>query len=146
MSSTDESDEDVLQETAAEKEARQEHSREGGDTKFLAVLQRIGWNEGGTVSEHIARFVAEHVQEFVRERLNPTSKIMDALAWWAAKEATWPMVAAVARHSLCVPAAVGCSERGFSATGHIVRARRFRLSNDKVTELLHLCNNLDADP
>ena len=129
-----------------EKEAQQEHSREGGDTKFLAVLQSIGWNEGGPLSEHTARFVAEHVQEFVRERLNPTSKITDALAWWAAKEATWPMVAAVARHSLCVPAAAGCSERGFSATGHIVRARRSRLSDDKVTELSHLCNNLDADP
>ena len=146
MSSTDESEEDVLQETTAEKEAQQERSCEGGDTKFLAVLQSIGWDEGGPVSEHTARFIAKHVQEFVRERLNPTSKITDALAWWAAKEATWPMVTAVARHSLCVPVAAGYSERGFSATGHIVRARRSRLSDDKDTELSHLCNNLDTDP
>ena len=146
LSSTDESEEDVLQKTAVEKEAQQEHSCKGGNTEFLAVLQSIGWDEGVLVTDTTARLVAEHVQEFIRERLNPMSKIKDALAWWAAKEATWPMVAAVAQHSLCVPAAAGCSERGFSATGHIVRARRSRLSDDKVTELSHLCNNLDTDP
>ena len=144
LSSTDESEEDVEPETRAEKEARLKRRREAGDTEFLAVLQSIGFDgDGEEVDEATARLISQHVQEFVRERLNPTSKIRDALAWWAAKEATWPMVAAVARHSLCVPAAAACSERGFSATGHIVRARRSRLSDDKITELSHLCNNLD---
>ena len=155
LSSTDESEEDAPQETAAGQYAGQDagqdagqgRSHEGGDPEFMAVLQSIGMHGGGcSVDDATARLVAQHVQEFVRERLNPTTKIKDALAWWAAKEATWPMVAAVARHSLCVPAAAACSERGFSATGHIVRARRSRLSDDKVAELSHLCNNLDADP
>ena len=100
-------------------------------------------DEGGGVDEATARLIAQHVQGVVRERLNPTSRIKDALAWWASKESTWPIVAAVARHSLCVPAAAACSERGFSVTGHIVRARRSRLSDDKIVELPHLCNNLD---
>ena len=143
LSSSDES-EDERPETMAEKEARQKRRHEGGgDAEFLGVLQSIGFDEHEEVDDATARLVNEHVQEFVRERLNPTSKIRDALQWWAGKEATWPMVAAVARHSLCVPAAAACSERGFSATGHIVRARRSRLSDDKITELSHLCNNLD---
>ena len=95
-------------------EARQQCREErGSDTEFLAVLDSIGMGgEGEAVDEATARLVDQHVQEFVRERLNPTSKIRDALAWWASKESTWPMVAAVARHSLYVLAATTCSERG----------------------------------
>ena len=150
MSSTDESEEEVeaaeeVQAAGGVEEQRWRES-EGGDQEFAAVLQSIGWGAGHPLDAATSRLVTQHVQEFVRERLSPTSQIKDALAWWAAKEATWPMVAAVARHSLCVPAAAACSERGFSATGHIVRARRSRLSDEKIEELSHLCNNLDEDP
>ena len=88
------------------------------------------------------RVIEQHVREYMRERLQPGGRrIKDALAWWSTNHARWPMVAAVARHSLCVPAAAACSERGFSRTGHIVRARRSRLSDDRITELSHLsCN------
>ena len=88
------------------------------------------------------RFVDQHVQEFLRERLHPTKKVKDALAWSAVNEPRWPMVAAIAKHSLCVPTSV-CSERAFSATGHLVRARRSRLSDEKIEELSHLSYNLD---
>ena len=113
---------------------------------FRALLKNIGWAGGHGLDDATRRLVTQHVHEFVRERLNPTTKIKDALAWWAAKEATWPMVAAVARHSLCVPAAAACSERAFSAMGHIVRARQARLSDDKIEQLSHLWSNLDEDP
>ena len=89
LSSTDESEEDAEPETRAEKEEWLKCRRKAGDTEFLAVLQSIGMDgDDGGVDEATARLVAQHVQEFVRERLNPTSKIKDALAWWAAKEAT----------------------------------------------------------
>jgi len=91
------------------------------------------------------RFLKQHVQEFIRDWLNPTRKVKDALAWWAANEQRWPMVAAVARHSLCVPAAAACSERAFSHSGHLVRARRSRLGDEKIEQLLHLSNNLDIE-
>ena len=91
------------------------------------------------------RFLKQHVQEFIRDRLNPTRKVKDALAWWAANEQRWPMVAAVARHSLCVPAAAACSERGFSRSGHLVRARRARLGDEKIEQLSHLSNNLHIE-
>ena len=146
LSSTDDSEQDEPQATTLGQEAQTE-DRRGGDTEFLAVLDSIGMYRGREgVDAATCRLVVQHVQEFIRERMNPTSKIKDALAWWAAKEATWPMVAAVARHSLCVPASAACSERGFSATGHIVRARRSRLSDEKITELSHLCNNLEEHP
>ena len=104
----------------------------------------MGGGEG--IDEATQRLVAQHVHEYVRKRMSPTTQIKDALVWWAAKEATWPMVAAIARHSLCVPAAAACSERGFSTTGHIVRAWRSCLSDEKIEELSHLTNNLDEDP
>ena len=92
-----------------------------------------------------ARLIEQHVEEFLKERLHPTKRVKDALAWWAVHEAKWPMVAAVARHSLCVPAASACSERSFSMTGHLVRARRARLSDNKIEELSHLSSNLDPE-
>ena len=150
LSSTDDSD-DEEESPGATVEAQPQTegtSEGGGDIEFEAVMKSIGMMGGNpeALNPMTERTIGEHVREFVRERLNPTSKIKDALAWWAAKEASWPMVAAVARHSLCVPAAAACSERGFSATGHIVRARRSRLTDEKVAELSHLSNNLDAHP
>ena len=145
LSSTDESEEEDAPEGRVE-EGQQRHEHRGGDQEFAAVLESIGMGGGQTIDEATSHLVAQHVHEFVRERLSPTTHIKDALAWWATKEATWPMVAAVARHSLCVPASAACSERGFSATGHIVRARRARLSDEKIEELSHLSNNLEADP
>ena len=146
LSSTDESEEEVEPAGRAEEEQQRGDSG-GGDREFAALMESIGMMGGGEgIDEATERLVAQHVHEFVRERMSPTTQIKDALAWWAAKEATWPMVAAVARHSLCVPAAAACSERGFSATGHIVRARRSRLSDEKIEELSHLTNNLDQDP
>ena len=147
LSSTDESEEDVAQPAQAQERAQQGSEHQGGDRPFIAVMESIGmWGNEQPNDAATTRVLGEHVHEFVRERLSPTTHIKDALAWWAAKEATWPMVAAVARHSLCVPAAAACSERGFSATGHIVRARRSRLSDDKIEELSHLCSNLEVDP
>ena len=92
--------------------------------------------------EATERVIAEHVREYMAERLQPgRRRIKDPLEWWSTNHVRWPMVAAVARHSLCVPASSGCSEKGFSSTGHIVRARRARLGDEKIEELSHLSNN-----
>ena len=101
--------------------------------------------ERNVVDAPTERWLKQHVQEFLRERLHPPKRVKDALAWWAANEQWWPMVAAIARHSLCVPAAAACSERGFSATGHLVRARRARLSDDRIEQLSHLTHNLEFE-
>ena len=145
LSSTDESEEEVEPARGAEEEQQGGGSSGGGDSEYATLMRNIGWAGGRKLDDATERLVAQHVHEFVRERMSPTTHIKDALAWWAAKEATWPMVAAVARHSLCVPAAAACSERGFSGTGHIVRARRARLSDEKIEELSHLSNNIE-DP
>ena len=146
LSSTEDSDDGLEPTSGAGEEAPQTAGTSGGagDPEFDAVLHSIGFGgrNSGALNLATERTIGEHVREFVRERLNPTTKVKDAFAWWAAKEASWPMVAAVARHSLCVPAAAACSERGFSGTGHIVRARRSRLTDNKVAELSHLSNNL----
>ena len=88
LSSTDDSEEDEPQATTSGQEAQTEDGG-GGDTEFLALLDSIGMYRGREgVDAATCRLVVQHVQEFIRERMNPTSKIKDALAWWAAKEAT----------------------------------------------------------
>ena len=141
-----ESSDDSEEEGNAQAALEEEDPQNDGDPEFAEVMRSIGMDGvPGDVDEATTKLVGQHVQEFVRERLSPLSRIKDALAWWAAKEATWPMVAAVARHSLCVPVAATCSERGFSGTGHIVRSRRARLSDEKIEKLSHLSNNIDVE-
>ena len=109
----------------------------------MACIGKDGYHRG--LDGPTTRLLEQHVDEFLNERLHPTKRVKDPLAWWAVHEAQWPMVAAVARHSLCVPAAAACSERSFSITGHLVRTRRARLSDEKIEELSHLSCNLDCD-
>ena len=115
-----------------------------GGHEAMEGVQQSG-KERNAVDAPTERWLKQHVQEFLRERLHPPRRVKDALAWWAANEQRWPMVAAIARHSLCVPAAAACSERGFSATGHLVRARRARLSDDRIEQLSHLTHNLQFE-
>lgn len=83
-----------------------------------------------------------HVRAFVAERNTPV-KVKDTLEWWSQNAGRWPMIAAVARHSLCVPASSATSERSFSKTGHIVRARRARLGDERIRQLTFLSWNPD---
>ena len=83
-----------------------------------------------------------HVDGFVAEHNKPVT-VKDPLDWWLRNAARWPIVAAVARHSLCVPASSATSESSFSKTGHIVRARRARLGGERIWQLSFLSWNPD---
>ena len=86
--------------------------------------------------------IAQDVNDFMNERRN-VGRERDALGWWSRQMNRWPIVAAVARHTLCVPASSATSERAFSKTGHIVRARRASLSDENVERLTFLSWNGD---
>ena len=86
--------------------------------------------------------IEEDVHDFVVERMN-LGREKDALGWWSRHMSRWPMVAAVARHSLCIPASSATSDRAFSKTGHIMRARRASLSDTNIERLTFLSWNVD---
>ena len=56
--------------------------------------------------------------------------------------ASLPVLSALARHILCIPAASSKSERVFSCAGNTVTTRRTRLDADKVEMLVVLKQNL----
>ena len=89
-----------------------------------------------------AKRIARDVEEFMNERRG-MGKEKDVLGWWARQINRWPMVAAVARHTLFVPASSATSERAFSKTGHIVRAWRASLSDQNIERLTFLSWNTD---
>ena len=84
--------------------------------------------------------IKKQVNEFHLESMNASGKV-NSLVYWAEASRRYPIVAQVARQCLRVPASSTSSERSFSKTGHIVRARRARLSDEHVKELSFLSWN-----
>ena len=75
------------------------------------------------------------VNDFHSERMNSPLQT-SSLEYWAQASLRYPIVAQAAQKCLCIPASSVTSERSFSKAGHIVRARRARLSEEHVKELL----------
>ena len=84
--------------------------------------------------------IEREVNDFHSERMNSPPK-MCSLQYWAQAFLRYPIVAQVARKSLCIPASSATSERSFSKSGHIVRAKQARLSDEHVKELSFLSWN-----
>lgn len=62
------------------------------------------------------------------------------LDYWKFKEKTYPVLAAMARDYLAVPATSCSSERLFSAAGNVISEKRSRLNADTLRALLCLKN------
>ena len=82
------------------------------------------------------------VNDFHSERRNSPPQT-SFLEYWAQASLRYPIVAQAAQKYLCIPASSATSERSFSKAGHIVRARRARLSEEHVKELSLLSWNQD---
>ena len=87
--------------------------------------------------------IEREVNDFHSERMNSPPKTC-SLQYWAQASLRYPIVAQAARKYLCIPASSATSERSFSKSGHIVRARRARLSDEHVKELSFLSWNQDS--
>ena len=86
--------------------------------------------------------IEKQVNEFHLERMNASGKV-NSLVYWAEASRRYPIVAQVARQCLCLLASGTSSERSFTKMGHVVRARRARLSDEHVKELSFLSWNQD---
>lgn len=98
--------------------------------------------KGSPLSDAAKQAIQRQVNEFHGERVNNAARV-SSLDYWAQASLRFPIVAHVARRCLSIPASSATSERSFSKTGHIVRARRARLSDEHVTELSFLSWNPD---
>jgi hypothetical protein len=65
------------------------------------------------------------------------------LAWWEVRKDSMPLIWKYARMVLAIPATSAPSERAFSSAGNLVTQKRFRLSGDKVEEILMVKENMD---
>ena len=95
-------------------------------------------------------FIAESLKAYIRNQVEAyhnarfqCGRPSSGLAWWQEHEKLWPLVAMIAKHTLCVPAFSASSERSFSKAGHIMRSRRLRLSDAHVKELSFISWNAD---
>ena len=64
----------------------------------------------------------------------------DSLDWWRINAVKFPLLAALARRRLAIPASQAHSERVFSSAGQIVTQTRNRLSSENVELLVALKN------
>ena len=64
----------------------------------------------------------------------------DPLDWWRINAVKFPLLAALARRRLAIPASQAQSERVFSSAGQIVTQTRNRLSSENVELLVALKN------
>ena len=89
---------------------------------------------GKPLSEEGKCKIEREVNDFHSERMNSPPQT-SSLEYWAQASLRYPIVAQAAQKYLCIPASSATSERSFSKAGHIVRARRARLSKEHVKEL-----------
>ena len=76
------------------------------------------------------------------EEAQESGKILypDPLDWWRINAVKFPLLAALARRLLTIPASQAQSERVFSSAGQIVTQTRNRLSSENVELLVALKN------
>ena len=97
---------------------------------------------GKPLSEEGKCKIEREVNDFHSEWMNSPPQT-SSLEYWAQASLRYPIMAQVAQKYLCIPASSAASERNFSKTGHIVRTRRARLSEEHVKELSFLSWNQD---
>ena len=101
----------------------------------------LGTREKLLPQEEIPKIERE-VNDFHFERMDSPPQT-SSLEYWAQASLRYPIVAQAAQKYLCIPTSSAISERSFSKAGHIVIARRARLSEEHVKELSFLSLNQD---
>ena len=92
---------------------------------------------GKPLSEEGKCKIEREVNDFHSERMNSPPQT-SSLEYWAQASLRYPIMAQAAQKYLCIPASSATLEHNFSKAGHIVRARRARLSEEHVKELSFL--------
>ena len=84
------------------------------------------------------------VQKMVNAYLSETNapQHSNPLLYWKEKQASWPLLATLARKYLAPPCTTVPSERLFSTAGNVVTDKRTRLDAEKVEMLLFLNKNM----
>lgn len=115
------------------------------DDSFLGSVEREMKKQRTTTATYTPvidqdaayKSIAElELREFTSENMIISSA--DPLEWWRSRMHKYPLLAAVARTVLAVPATSADAERLFSEAGSVKTANRNRLTGDSVTLLVWL--------
>jgi hypothetical protein len=71
----------------------------------------------------------------------PSSKL-NVLEWWKTQSSVLPLLSAIARKYLCIPASSAPSERLFSSSGNVVTKLRSSLDPKNVDMIVYLHENM----
>lgn len=78
---------------------------------------------------------ADEVEKYQKFLVQGSDSI---LQWWKNNEHHFPVMARIARKTLCIMATSAASERNFSLAGHIVSSRRTSLAPSSVDNILFM--------
>jgi hypothetical protein len=89
------------------------------------------------------------VEDELDRYLSSTSAITDEenddiLSFWKENQNVFPLIAAVARDILAIPASNTCVERLFSACKATITEKRTRLGSEKLNKIMFLQKNMDT--
>jgi hypothetical protein len=99
--------------------------------------------ESGTASRPTDRKspINKEVDRYLDLTPKATSVDVDILKWWKAQAGDLPLLAAVARRILAIPATSASSERLFSSGGNVVTTQRTSLDPSVVEKLVFYHEN-----
>ena len=111
-----------------------------GETE-LTALEKLKKKFSNQLDEKISQESPMRRELALYRTLPEPSEENQILDWWKIHEKSLPILSAVARHVLAIPAASSKSERVFSSAGNTVTPKRSRLDADKVEMLVILKQN-----
>lgn len=120
---------------------------EDGDDGDEDGLQPLSYDELAIEAADMELKSYRRIQQVVHTSLQP----VDPLAWWKSNSHLYPLMARLAKRTLCIPAASASSERLFSTAGNVVTKKRVRLDPSMASTLVFLkgvwttIENIEAD-
>lgn len=106
------------------------------EEKFEVVLAASALSDW---DEHVKLKKAKSLNELQRyfeEDFHPRTPHFDILKWWSVNCARYPILGAIARDVLAVPASTVASESAFSACGGVVTDHRSSLAPETIEALI----------
>lgn len=101
--------------------------------------QSVNQSLGSSANARDAAAQSSFAKEIMRYRLEePASLHTDVLQYWREKETTYPILSAVARQVLAIPATRCPAEREFSSAGDLISQRRAALTSECAERIIAL--------
>ena len=114
-------------------------------SKFMELLSDVISTEVLPANNTPEEQAKIELQQYIDDSILSSSQDtpVHPLTWWFENKSRYRNLCKLALHYFCIPATSVPSERAFSISGHIVRAKRACLLPENVQKLVFLAENLD---